>query len=261
MTMQQLARQVSLATSGLFASPAFAAAPIYFDAGGVLLYLLTAVLGLLVFPLCLAFSKSKQARRTFGWLSIGCIVGLAVPFLSGSAKSRQVEQDRLAAAQTFAEFCKSAHRVSVPGSSVPAARVRVRHHGSAAGVGGAARLARLFHKDPVHMCIRSSIVAFAPEVPGEGEEAHYAVCPTTAARPDAGAEYDLLIRDAHDSRSAGGHVLHKSTMALTRIQDQRLISQADFFFGSGRFTELERHCPWADDETLKDFLAAALPKD
>jgi hypothetical protein len=264
-----LAARTWLAVGGaVHVSPAVAAAPVYFDIGGLLLYALGAIFGLLIFPICVAIAKSKESKRLYGLLSLACIVALAVPVVRGYLQDRQYKDGVLADADTFANYCTSGRQPLLYPELVAApAALRVRHETVTSGpqwIGGAGGIVRRIRQDQA-FCSRSGITIIVPASPAVGEEAQYPVCATEGAALASSVEYELLVRDSYESKKGTGHVpwgltvMYRSSMVLTRKADKQIVAESDFYFVAPRIVPIEARCP-KTDEAILQFLVKALPK-
>lgn len=97
------------------ASPAcLAAAPLPFDMGELVFYCALYLLGFVVFPLVIGFSKEDEAKRFWSWVyavhSIGPIICIfAILVLGEMRKTRRMEQEKAGAQknlEAFGNYCR-----------------------------------------------------------------------------------------------------------------------------------------------------------
>jgi hypothetical protein len=246
---------------------AFAAAPVYFDIGALLLYALCAIFGLLVFPICIALSKSQKRRRLFILLTFVCIVALGKPFLSDYLHRRSHMNGMQADADAFAKYCSENQRTIIqPEAPTSPVSLSVRHEsvdGEPKWIGGAGNIATLIRQDRA-FCSRSGITTVAPASPRTWEEAQYSVCTAKVTQASAPVEFEMLIRDSYESKKGTGNVpwgttmMYKSKIVLTRKPDKRIIAEGDFYFVSPYVAQIGARCP-KTNEAILDFLATAIP--
>jgi hypothetical protein len=157
---------------------AFAAAPAYFDIGGLLLWPLGLVLGLVVFPIGIAASKSLEAKGVCALLSLTCLVAIALPIVNGRHEMQRMEDGVSIDADAFGKYCVNDRRVVNAQPPARAISLRVRNERESAAprwIAGAPGLARRIREDP-SFCSQSGLVTVVNQEPAKGEEAAYAVC-------------------------------------------------------------------------------------
>lgn len=245
-----------------YAFPAAAAAPIYFDIVGTLLYILCAIFGVIIFPSWAAFSQSRENKRLFWVLAIVCIGLCAAPILAQVFSDWRRKADLQANADAFAQYCAGARRpVIYPELVTSPVSIMVRHEHLVTKPErddhALEFIPRIWRDES--FCKRSAVASITFESATANQAKPYLVCRTRPNAAGTPVEYDMFVQAYESEKKDNTHVMYKSLIVLTRKADKKVVAAGDFYFVEWHNAQIEARCPNNTDAILP-FLATAFPK-
>jgi len=246
-----------------------AEAPLYFDLAGLIIYGALYLIGLVVFPFVIGFSKDKSAKRLWSWIfaiyAIGPITYIIVGMkLSEMRNARILEEVRVGEQknrEAFADYCKGRKQIVYSKASLQdgGASLLVRMEKGFTGVNWKFNAYPIFEylaKNP-DLCARAGIKtlegfydgAYSKEKNGyEKEVRRYVMCSNEkwAVVPEALSRFELVLGQTgrKDSVPWGGEAGRWMSTSSVQIVDRltgKVMAEDTMYFL--RYDSGEGGCP------------------
>jgi hypothetical protein len=255
-----------------------AAAPVYFDLGGLILYGALYLLGLLVFPFLIGFSKKKAAKKFWSWSFAVYVIGpvayiFAEVKLNSMRNARITEELRVGEQrnlEAFGKYCTG--RTPIVHSRAPqqdGVSLAVRIEKNFTGVQWKFNAYPLFEYlgNKRDLCSRTGVTvlegvydgAYSKEKNGyEKEVRRYAVCTKDkwAVIPEIQSRYELVLgrtgrKDPVPWGGEGGRWMSNSSIQIVDRVTGNILAEDTMYFL--RYDTGEGGCP-AGLEQLSNLL-------
>jgi hypothetical protein len=256
-----------------------AAAPVYFDLGGLIVYGALYLLGLIVFPFVIGFSKEKGSKRFWAWVFAVYIIG-PVTYIFVEVKSNSMRNERIMEEtkvgeqrnlEAFGNYCKGRQRiVHSRAPQADGASLVIRIEKGFTGVAWQFNAFPLFEylgrkRDT---CARTGVNvlegvydgAYSKEKNGyENEIRRYALCTDEkwAVVPDVQSRFELVLgktgsKDSVPWGGEGGRWMSNSSVQIVDRLTGNILAEDTIYFL--RYDTGEGGCPSGMDQ-LSSLLA------
>lgn len=256
-----------------------AAAPVYFDLGGLILYGALYLLGLVAFPFVIGFSKEKAAKKFWSWsfavYVIGPVAYIFVDVKINSMRNARIKEEVKVGEQrnleAFGNYCKG--RTRIVHSRAPqqdGVSLSVRIEKNFTGVQWEFNAYPLFEYlgNKRDLCARTGVTvlegvydgAYSKERNGyEKEVRRYAMCTKDkwTVTPEIQSRYELVLgRTGHKDPvpwgGEGGRWMSNSSIQIVDRLTGNVLAEDTMYFL--RYDTGKGGCP-AGMEQLSDLLA------